>query len=1254
MAVQNYKINYKSDFVLTINGDAGWAIPFCIKFWTGMPSQAYFVGFDGVKYVNCRVGDTPTQLLVMFDDHHLPIGPLRMQIAYHTTIEEFPGSVFDEVTNVRDVIVTIDVTDYQVLLDFTGEDAPELEFNLPAYANEAERIQNELQRQQNEAARIEAELQREQATAAAVQGAENVNAQLNGTTLTVTNRNGVSTSVNTKGEQGEQGPVGPEGPQGEQGPQGEKGATGATGPQGPQGPQGETGISIVDFSPKSQTETTLIYTVTFSDGHTQDVAIPKGPKGDTGATGPTGPQGPQGDTGVSITDFVETGETETATLYNITFSDGTTQQVAIPKGEKGDQGPVGPEGPQGPMGDVAVITPEQQAAFTMYSVPGQNTDGPMTQKAVTDALVAGSISYDNIKSGLASENVQGALDSAADMLYINDETEIPIGQDGTYYNLAISGGSWVAKTSRLDQKCNLIKVNAGETYKITAKTTGSYESVYAWLTTPNHTDGQPADFLAGYEHTMVVDVGKSVKAIVPDGAEYMYIAWVLNGRDRLPLSVEKLTSTKELSGDIPSIKEEIGMSPYKAGENIFIGTADGYTRYNIDIYNAAYRTGDNPRSIFIPIGNASEITITANSENLSSFALVTEVWDGVSTVIPFADGWSDRRIIPAGETGVIDNVSNAKYLCIVIRSTAMVLLTPESVTITKTVSKIDSLEKDVSIIKTKEIAINDTELFEEINLHINSTYNGCIQTDGTWIGRRYRHCIVPVREGQKVQVKANIANGSTIAFLQEEPSLTDTVILCADTHIINIPAGVVSDILTTPNDAKYLYYTHSTTSYLNPSFIPEYIKITRPLASLNDASIIATKSASYSPLKPIKSKNEVFAYGLSFYPQAILTHSDIMNRKLVYGWVNKNKGIGVSWMDMFGDTITQFQVGTAASVDTHNPCAVFELQDGRIAAIYTGGHNETTAMRIRITTSANDLTQWDNEFLVNIGVGISYAQVFYINSYYYIFFRTASGSNWGWSYIRSSDFETWESPVAWLSAGTVQYYTKMQKVKDYPNILRVAMYSNPAKADPSIRLGYIDFSNGSIYNGEVDSSKIVGSLGGTAVNYTSFDVVIPKPTGSQRLFDVAYSNLADVKILFATIATSVYNNIRYSIYDNGVIRPLCHGGCGFYGGVYQGGAMFINENTIVISRNTNDGKTLIPTNTQIDGNSSDQIEIWTWNGYEWKCACVKYSEPVMDGSHPLRNIIPIPCEEKFLIWIRGYYNNDAYTDFDTDAIVTWM
>ena len=187
--------------MLTINSDAGWDVPFCIKFWTERPSIAYFAGYNGEKYVNCRPGDEPSQMVVMFDNHNLPVGQLMMQIAYHTHTGEFPQAVFDDVTNAYPVIIDIDGTDHLVALDFTGDMTPEIMFDLPAFKNEEKRIQNEQQRIQNE-------LDREQATAAAVQGAENVNAQLNGYVLTVTNRQGVSSSINTKGETGD--PIKPE------------------------------------------------------------------------------------------------------------------------------------------------------------------------------------------------------------------------------------------------------------------------------------------------------------------------------------------------------------------------------------------------------------------------------------------------------------------------------------------------------------------------------------------------------------------------------------------------------------------------------------------------------------------------------------------------------------------------------------------------------------------------------------------------------------------------------------------------------------------------------------------------------------------------------------------------------------------------------------------------------------------------------------------------------------------------------------
>ena len=61
MDAKIFRILYKSDFILTLVSDAGWATPFCIKFWTGSPSQAYYAQYDGTTYTrverNKRKGD---------------------------------------------------------------------------------------------------------------------------------------------------------------------------------------------------------------------------------------------------------------------------------------------------------------------------------------------------------------------------------------------------------------------------------------------------------------------------------------------------------------------------------------------------------------------------------------------------------------------------------------------------------------------------------------------------------------------------------------------------------------------------------------------------------------------------------------------------------------------------------------------------------------------------------------------------------------------------------------------------------------------------------------------------------------------------------------------------------------------------------------------------------------------------------------------------------------------------------------------
>jgi len=226
-----FRINYKSDFILTLESDAGWMTPFCIKFWTGAPSQAYYVSWDGETYDHCSFDPSePTKLQVQFDDHHLPIGNLKYQVAYHFTVADFPNDTEDEVLNQANITTEIDGETYQVMLDFTGETAPEIEFSLPAYANEAQRIANEQQRIANEQQRIENEQAREnheqqriaaeqdrvsaesgrvtefqqmmQQAGTAIEGAENVDAELDGYDLTITNRQGVQKTVYTKGVSG--------------------------------------------------------------------------------------------------------------------------------------------------------------------------------------------------------------------------------------------------------------------------------------------------------------------------------------------------------------------------------------------------------------------------------------------------------------------------------------------------------------------------------------------------------------------------------------------------------------------------------------------------------------------------------------------------------------------------------------------------------------------------------------------------------------------------------------------------------------------------------------------------------------------------------------------------------------------------------------------------------------------------------------------------------------------------------------------
>lgn len=223
------------------------------------------------------------------------------------------------------------------------------------------------------------------------------------------------------------------GPQGIQGP---KGDTGATGPQGPQGA-----------------------------------------KGDTGATGPQGPQGAKGDTGVSITDFVEIGETETDTLYHVIFSDGTIEEVAIPKGAQGPQGPQGEAGIDAPQNIVVVADHTAVAspsANTIYREQGTNsyTDW-MYQGGEWKQLAIFSFPGIDSEPTLESNNLvssNGVKEAIDDVLGVE---LVPITKELSWSNGYVNAKK-VVTSSSASKFCQPILLRKGETLKY--KTSSAYNN----------------------------------------------------------------------------------------------------------------------------------------------------------------------------------------------------------------------------------------------------------------------------------------------------------------------------------------------------------------------------------------------------------------------------------------------------------------------------------------------------------------------------------------------------------------------------------------------------------------------------------------------------------------------------------------------------------------------------------------------------------------------------------------------------------
>ena len=358
------------------------------------------------------------------------------------------------------------------------------------------------------------------------------------------------------------------------------------------------------------------------------------------------------------------------------------------------------------------------------------------------------------------------------------------------------------------------------------------------------------------------------------------------------------------------------------------------------------------------------------------------------------------------------------------------------------------------------------------------------------------------------------------------------------------------------------------------------------------------------------------------YPQVI--SADKYNKSLIYGWTDSLGYSGVS-QKFINNKNSIRCILKNKEVDDHNATAILRMNDGRLMVAYTDGHGTGKNIHIRLSKSNRDFVRYfENVISVDCDITTTYVQMFFINNLYYIFSRLGN-DNWG--YIKSEDGENWSEPHIFLTAG-MQYYLKLAKILDRPNMLRMCMYSNPTSEDAQIRMGFLDFENDKILRS--DGSELA-TLSTDSADKDLFNVIIPYPTdgdNSQRMFDVAETNYADTIIAYCTFNTGNSNASKYYLYENGKSTKVLDNGESFWHPKYQGGISFIEANKIVLSRSW-EGK--------------DYIELWNKSDDSWSKTKEIFSEEKTNNNRNVRPIVDI--DKKYIIWQRGYYNPTTFTDF---------
>lgn len=213
------------------------------------------------------------------------------------------------------------------------------------------------------------------------------------------------------------------------------------------------------------------------------------------------------------------------------------------------------------------------------------------------------INYNNSQSGLASDNVQGALDE------VNKQGYVDIGVVGIGVNIKYfinNNGIWGdAKTTH-----RIVEVKAGEHYRITANSEQS--TVYRWLKSSTVNVNHAADVsdIDGVKHLLVANDSAIVH--VPSDAHYMYLQGKItnsSGTITINYAPSEVMKLQYAPDAIQSVQEDVVESWYKK----VIGTRT----FSFSGAGSSYDT----HGLNLIVGKKYQIVISTSVDTIDSAAV---------------------------------------------------------------------------------------------------------------------------------------------------------------------------------------------------------------------------------------------------------------------------------------------------------------------------------------------------------------------------------------------------------------------------------------------------------------------------------------------------------------------------------------------------------------------------------------------------------------------------------------------------------